>query len=246
MAVMLIGHGEWNVRGAPAYAQVPRGATMHFYSENLKALGETAAIEVRTLSELFAEAEPNQTAGEYMTVPNYTLIKLEPDLLAHCKTLTADSVTPLFVGQDGWPDEVQLCTDADGTLCGGGRHNCDGLFSADWLENEECYWMACRVVDLRGARTAGGPGAKEPASGWYDGGEALGVNAAQDVLGYVEPDHQRFIDEFTALSGPERLDRWNNQLSDDEKRALMFSRELKLWVVEEGLHAEGSAIGDLI
>jgi hypothetical protein len=215
MAVMLIGHGGWEVRGTPAYAQVPRGSSITFYTENFKLLYVSNAAEIVSMSQMFSDAEPNDTVGEYRTCPNYSLYRLEEPIRSTLVGLTADMGTPLFVGDDV-SDGVQLCTDADGTTCESGIHRCEGIFAHPAVQGQEIYWIACRHVDLAEV-----------------GGGAVGVNQAQTDLGADSGwDQSAWESDFFARDDDGRRAYWQELAQEYRDAATPRMRE---WAQQEGL-----------
>lgn len=162
--LILDGHGGWNVHEAPAYAVVPKGTTIHFYTENFKLLMQ-ADLDDRTAADealdQFRNTTPNQSGQEYLTVPNYTLYPIDYTGTPPWFVYNVSSATP-------------LCTDADGTLCEGGVHSCQGVFADDDVVGAVLYWGACRYVELEEVGT----------EEYYD---ETGVNQVQDEWGDQNP-----------------------------------------------------------
>ncbi len=102
---------------------MPAGTTIYFYSENGKALLDSFGGELESMSAMFDQASPSQTVGPGEPCPNYTLYP--PDDLD-----IKDS-----------PDDVDQYTV-------GGPITLAELVTDPAIIGNECYWAACRVVDL--------------------------------------------------------------------------------------------------
>jgi hypothetical protein len=135
--MVLNGHGGWNLKETPAWAQVPRGTTIKFLTENMRLMmlpdidNEQTALKIL---QQFREASASDEKGEYGYVPNYVL---SPD------------------GVSGAPDwvyqvssDTPLCTSE---ACSNGIHDCDGVFADPDVVGATLYWGACRYVGLEEA-----------------------------------------------------------------------------------------------
>src|SRR5262245_38880517 len=138
--MILNGHGGWNLRKEPAWAQVPRGTTIKFLTDNLRLL-RLPEIEDEQTAELimaqFRSASPSQEGKEYSYVPNYTL----------AASVVADEPEWVYKADRDKP----LC-DNDGSdpkiVCDSGIHRCSGIFADDDVVGGVLYWGACRYVQL--------------------------------------------------------------------------------------------------
>jgi Putative adhesin Stv domain len=141
--MILNGHGGWNLRQKPAWAQVPRGTTIKFLTDNLRLLRLPDIDSEETAEALlnqFRAASPSQEGKEYSYVPNYTLSPSggedEPDWVYK-------------VSRD-----APLC-DNDGSdpriVCDSGIHRCSGIFADEDVVGGVLYWAACRYVQLKEA-----------------------------------------------------------------------------------------------
>src|SRR3954471_2765776 len=122
MTVVLSGHGGFELDTNPPWVTVPDGATIYFYTENMKALLDSLGGEMETVSAAFQSATPSQTVAAGERCMNYTLYP--PD--------------DLNIQQS--PDDVyQHIVQSDTTLQ---TLINDGVITGD------VYWAACRVVDF--------------------------------------------------------------------------------------------------
>lgn len=217
MPVMLIGHGGWDVKGEPAYALMPRATSITFYTENFKLLEAGSAAEIVSLSQVFQDAEPNQTVEGFKWAPNYTLSQLEPEPLQYMKDSLHQDVTAVFVEQD-----TRLC-EGDGSRCGDGFHDCSGLLARRDVVGQQLYWVACRHVALN---EAGGIFA-----GANQGSLGLGPDAELvplvDSAGLTQPG-QEFWEQFETISDDQKLQDWH-ALPDTDQASLRKDERIQTW-----------------
>jgi len=257
---VLDGHGGWNLQTEPAYAQVPRGTTIYFYTENLKILRMDHGNCINELNELFRAAEANQENGPYSTVPNYTLSPIQNDSPPWVYQVTQD--TP-FCTNDGSDPQV---------VCESGIHRCDGLFAQDELVGATLHWSACRVVELEAvgdlayytetgvnqqAAELGRTGPEtetevyydtlqEQLGAWDDAVEA-GTATEEQFVEWIEsqfeklqPDdqerlHGRIVSyRFKQLDDDDRLQAWNDA-SAEERDVLLRDFRVREWATENGV-----------
>jgi Putative adhesin Stv domain len=210
--VMIIGHGGWDLSDPP-YAQVPRDTTIYFYAESGTSwVGANMELAL-TLSDAFKNAEANQEGKAYSSVPNYTLSPLDAETRTQLEGLDPGGYVSVYVDAD-----TKLCTDTDGSLCGSGIHACGGLFADPRVVGNDCYWMACRVIELSAVPADETPVAPEER-----------INLAQFAMGARpagSPDQldaemlTELYDAFAAGAHEEQRDAWND-LEDDWKRMLL-------------------------
>lgn len=228
MPVMLIGHGGWDVTGEPAYAKIPRGTSLTFYTENFKLLYAGNAAEITSQSQLFQDAEAAHTVAQFMQTPNYTLYALEPELRQYFKDNLSADVTALWVG-DEVTDGVRLCTSTS-SGCVDGFHDCDGILAHPSVQGQELYWIACREVKLNEV-----------------GGALIGVNNAQTSLDNSEPTPDVvpdgtagmtqqgvvFYNDFATMDDEARLTAWDN-MNEDDHSSLRLVDEIREWATTNG------------
>jgi hypothetical protein len=219
MPVMLIGHGGWDVSGEPAYAKMPRGTSITFYTDNLKLLRQDNAAEITNLSQLFKDAQPNQTVEAFKSSPNYTLSELEPDLLAYMQGNLAVDVTPVFVTAD-----TRLC-EGDGTTCGDGFHDCTGLLSRPDVVGKELMWVACRHVQLN---EVGGllAGVNQGSAGVGTGVDY--VMPGMDSSGLTQGGNE-YYEQFSSMADDEKLQKWLALDPTDTERLLLDGNIRSWW-----------------
>ena len=210
--VMIIGHGGGDFSDPP-YAQVPRDTSIYFYAESGKSWVGANMNRALSLSDAFTNAEANQEGKAYSSVPNYTLSALDTETRTFLESLDPGGYVSVYVDAD-----TKLCTDTDGSLCGSGIHRCAGLFADARLVGNDCYWMACRVIELSEVPTDETSVAPEER-----------INLGQFAMGAQPPgspdrldDEMRteLYDAFAAGTDDERRDAWNG-LEDDWKRMLL-------------------------
>ncbi len=222
MPVMLIGHGTWDVKGEPAYAMMPRNTSITFYTENFKLLRSDNAAQITSLSQVFQAAEPSQTVEAFKTAPNYTLQKLEQQLLDMFNANLAQDVTAVFVDAD-----TRLCG-GDGTTCGDGFHDCTGLLARGDGAGQQLYWIACRHVGLE---EVGGL-----LAGVNQGATGLGTSSGFQMPGLdasgLTDGGQAYWTDFDGLDNDTRLERWLALDPADTERLLMDDRIRSWWEAE--------------
>lgn len=145
--IVLDGHGAWNPRDNPPYAQVPKGTTIKFLTGNFKLMlqvdieNEEAALKAL---QQFRDADPSQEGQAYGMVPNYVLSE---------NTVDSSQVPEWLLQVHG---DTPLC-DNDGSdptvVCDSGIHRCNGLFADDRVIGATLYWGACRYVEMDKAGT---------------------------------------------------------------------------------------------
>jgi hypothetical protein len=226
---MLIGHGGWDVTGEPAYAKVPRGTSLTFYTENFKLLYAGNAAEITSQSQLFQDAEAAHTVAQFMQTPNYTLYALEAELRQYFKENLSADVTALWVG-DEVTDGVRLCTNAASQGCIDGFHDCDGILAHPDVQGQQLYWIACREVKLNEV-----------------GGALVGVNNAQNELDNraatpdVTPDGTAgmsqegvtFYNNFDTTDDESKLTAWDSMPESDHS-ALRLVDQIREWATTNG------------
>lgn len=191
--VVFSGHGGFETTTDPSWVTVPSGTTLYFYSDNMKALLDSNGQSVETMSAALDSATPSQVVPAGRQCPNYTLYP--PDGL---DILDA-------------PDDVdQVIVNAPRTL--------DSLLD-EWA-GYDCYWAACRVVDLDEV-----------------GGQYLGVNAGQYELGGSDSagdDDQwmaNWLRQFATASEDDRIDMWNELTSAQKNGARLVDESVRQWYV---------------
>lgn len=188
--VVFSGHGGFDTSTNPPWVQVPEGTTLYFYSDNLKALLDSNGQVVETLSSVLQGASPSQVVYGGQSCPNYTLYP--PDGLDI---------------QDS-PDGVEQIIVNGATLL-------SEMLTWGNVAGNECYWAACRVVDLQDA-----------------GGSFLGVNEGQNELGGTDVTTdgdaewaQQFSAWFQTASEQDRLDFYQNQMTDRQVQGMRLVDE---------------------
>ena len=204
--LILNGHGGWNVKDTPAYAEVPRGTTIHFLTENFKLMMlqdiDSDEVAGRILQQ-FRDADPNQTGTEYKTVPNY---ELSPDGVTGAPdwVYTVSQATPLCTNDGSDPAVV----------CGSGIHRCDGIFADPDVVGAVLYWGACRYVNLNEVDDADyyaltGLNSRQPEVG-YQGAEGVEYALADSQV-------DLYVDELGGLSGSDLNARLEQMRNDFDK-----------------------------
>jgi hypothetical protein len=201
--ILLDAHGAWNPASTPAYALVPQGSRLLFFSENLKLFMDSDRARADLVT-----AEPNQVVEGYKWAQNYTVSAVDSD----------DYITPAGMVRKTVAGDTQLCTSDE---CGkNGWHdskNCTGLFAQDDYQNANIYFVACRYVELEAAGTPE----------YY---AETGVNQRQDGVGYdgsAEVSHELansgadlWLNEVEALGTQDEVDAWYEEhyanLSQDQ------------------------------
>ena len=123
--VVFSGHAGLETSTDPATVTVPNDTEIHFHTDNLKALLDNIGGDIETMSAAFDIAMPSQSVYAGQSVRNYTLYDPE-DLNMH-----------------------QSPADVDQIVLSGGSMTLGQLFDAG--VRGQCFWAACRVVDLAAA-----------------------------------------------------------------------------------------------
>jgi hypothetical protein len=200
--ILLDAHGEWDPSTTPAYTIVPKGSTLHFFSDNMKIL-----LDADTMRQKITTATPSQTVEALKNVQNYTL-----DPAADEFEMPSGMIRKT-AGRAG----QTLCTSEE--CAGKGWHDpnvCQGLFADPQFENATIYFMACRGVKLKKAGT----------TDYY---METGVNQVQRGLGgsdgtteFVPDDDvaKQMMKQFIDSQDPEEIADWR-ALSSAEKDELL-------------------------
>jgi hypothetical protein len=192
--VLLDAHGQWDPSSTPAYALVPAGSKLMFFSENLKIF--MASDQAR---QAILTAEPNQTVEGSKWAQNFTVSPVDDDFFVEPDGMTRKT-----------PNGTQLLCTSD--KCGvSGWHDsnvCDGVFADSDMQNANIYFVACRYVKLE---EAGSPE-------YY---AETGVNQRQVGVGY---DGERevsyelsnsgadmWLNEVEALATQDEVDAWYDE-----------------------------------
>jgi hypothetical protein len=209
--VLLYAHGSWNPSSTPAYALVPKGSRLLFFTENLKLFVDSSAAR-----DAIASAEPSEVVEGYKWAQNYGVSPVGQTF--------APPAGMVFKAPQG--DQL-LCTSDE---CGKqGWHNpatCGGIFADPDVQGADIYFMACRYMELN---EAGSPE-------YY---AETGVNQRQDGIGYdgsAEVSHElsnsgadMWLDSLNQLGSEEEAHAWmaehTAELSPDQ--LAMVSRRIQ-------------------
>ncbi len=188
--VLLYAHGSWNPGSKPAYALVPQGSRLLFFTENLKLFVDSSAAR-----DAIASAEPNQVVEGYKWAQNYSVSPVgqtfDPPAGMVFKEPQGDQLlcTSDECGEQGWHDPAK----------------CSGIFADADVQGADIYFMACRYMDLN---EAGSPE-------YY---AQTGVNQRQDGIGYdgtAEVSHElsnsatdAWLDALNEMNSEEEVDAW--------------------------------------
>lgn len=160
--ILLDAHGEWDPGATPAYALVPKGSKLLFFSENLKLFLDSDQARSQLLG-----AEPSQTVEGFKWAQNFKVSPVDSD-----DYITPAGMTRMTVGAD-----TLLCTsDACGQAGWHDPNVCSGLFADSAYENANIYFVACRYVKLEEAGSPEyyaetGVNQRQTNVGYEDGGE---------------------------------------------------------------------------
>lgn len=214
--IVLDGHGAWNLKENPAWAQVPRGTTIKFLTENFRLMMlSTASNEQQALDQLqqFRDASPNQEGAAYAHVPNYTLSALGAPPGVPDWVLRVNQDTPLCDNDGSDPTVV----------CDSGIHRCTGLFADERVIGATLYWAACRYVDM----------AEEGSPEYY---AETGVNQRQPIMG--EDGAQDYtlsnsaadlwLDTIDSFNSEDEVEAWLEQVSSQLTEEQMQMVQMRL------------------
>lgn len=240
MTIYLSGHGGWDVKNsAVPYARIPRGVTMHFYTENGKNLA-TAAMAMIAIERGDAAGlpgandllgDPNGVYEEYKTCPNYTLHKDTPEknkvieaVIGAGNVIFVQDSTPLCTGIGKEKDRTgkpKRCIDSDSPI-----HTCGGLLANPRLVGQEVVWLACRSLGLDAV-----------------GGRAVGVNALQEELGAGQGTQwAEFTDSawtYFDAATPDDFWAWFQQQDARAQIALLAGDPIRARLISEGRDLRG-------
>lgn len=190
--VVFSGHGGFETATNPPWVTVPPATTVYFYSDNMKALLDSNGHSVETMSAALDVAPPSQVVCAGERCPNYTLYDPE-DLDIQS---APDGVTQVVVGP---------------------QRTLESLL-AEYAGND-CYWAACRVVDLNEV-----------------GGAYLGVNDDQEALGggdsaggQAMTAMQVWLDWFSDATEEERLASWQRKSPEWQNGARLNDENVRQW-----------------
>lgn len=189
--ILLDAHGEWDPSSVPAYAMVPKGSKLLFFSENLKLFLDSDQARSQLQG-----AEPSQVVEGFKTAQNYTVSPVDSD----------DYITPAGMVRKTVPSEMLLCTSE--ACAQSGFHDpavCQGLFAGADYQNANIYFVACRYVKLEEAGSPEyyaetGVNQRQTNVGYQDGGEVsyeLSNSTTDDLL-----------DHLNDMSTQEEVDTW--------------------------------------
>jgi hypothetical protein len=160
--ILLDAHGDWDPGSKPAYALVPKGSRLLYFSENLKVFLNSDEAREKLMS-----TEPSQVVEGFKWAQNFTVSPLEDDD-------DDSSIIPTGMEQMTVSGDTLLCTSDQ---CGNrGFHDaavCQGVFADPRCQSSDIYFVACRVVKLKETGT----------TEYY---AQTGVNQDQQSLGYQE------------------------------------------------------------
>jgi hypothetical protein len=210
--ILLDAHGEWDPSTVPAYAVVPKGSKLLFFSENLKLFMDSDQARSQ-----LQKAEPSQVVEGFKNAQNFSVSPVDSD----------DYITPAGMQRKTVPSDMLLCTS---NLCASaGWHNpavCKGLFSLDDYQNANIYFVACRYVKLEEAGSPAyyaetGVNQRQTNVGYQDGGQ-VDTELSNDTA-------DQWLDKLDTFSTVEEVQEWfaeeSSQLTSDQLD--MVERRLK-------------------
>jgi hypothetical protein len=205
MTVVLSGHGGFDTKTNPPWVTVPNGATIYFYTDNLKALLDPIGGAIESMSAALKQANPSQVVNAGESCPNYTLYP-------------PDGLNIL----DSPGDVDQYTANGPVTLS---EMIANGIITGD------VYWAACRVVSLQ---EAGGALIGANASQTDFGNEGGSTGWAMDSQSPEVKAAAQWVDAFWQLDQEGRMQAFNDLPSGYKRIYSDAVPQLATWARQNG------------